>query len=275
MTATQTATRTDEVLAEMLTENTGRHMLDSGGAYGRSWERNQGKTVETYLAEPRAWFDGWGVTLSVFHWLRERLEYDAELDAKLQDFASREDRSGCSYLQDAEDFAVEVLGVSEHDLRTVNTYNGEDCLSQTLQWVSLGDLYESAWGEDGEDYGDVVLLQIHGGCDVRGGYTAPRAFRQTAEHLYDNADFSLYCDADPEPQAEHLPGMDGWQYAVERHYVDMRSGEATDRTGCFVRTDDLWEGGEWITEDAEGDKYIPCPYDGCGRPMSVDAPYAY
>ena len=26
---------------EMLQENTGRHMLDSGGAYGRHWERNQ------------------------------------------------------------------------------------------------------------------------------------------------------------------------------------------------------------------------------------------
>ena len=28
----------------MLTENTGKHMLDSGGAYGRHWERNQKKS---------------------------------------------------------------------------------------------------------------------------------------------------------------------------------------------------------------------------------------
>lgn len=34
-------TSTERVLIAMLTENTGRHMLDSGGAYGRNWERNR------------------------------------------------------------------------------------------------------------------------------------------------------------------------------------------------------------------------------------------
>lgn len=33
--------KTKHLIYEMLTENTGRHMLDSGGAYGRNWERNQ------------------------------------------------------------------------------------------------------------------------------------------------------------------------------------------------------------------------------------------
>lgn len=39
---------TAEVIASMLTENTGRHMLDSGGAYGRNWERNHGRDVESF-----------------------------------------------------------------------------------------------------------------------------------------------------------------------------------------------------------------------------------
>ncbi len=38
--------QTEKKIAEMLKENTGRHMLDSGGAYGRHWERNQDKTFE-------------------------------------------------------------------------------------------------------------------------------------------------------------------------------------------------------------------------------------
>src|SRR5690606_23393942 len=37
---------TEEVLASMLKENTGTHMLDSGGAYGRHWQRNQGRDFE-------------------------------------------------------------------------------------------------------------------------------------------------------------------------------------------------------------------------------------
>ena len=32
--------KTERKLAEMLKENTGIHMLDSGGAYGRHWQLN-------------------------------------------------------------------------------------------------------------------------------------------------------------------------------------------------------------------------------------------
>lgn len=43
---------TKEVILSQLQENTGRHMLDSGGAYGRSWERNQGKTWDDFTKNP-------------------------------------------------------------------------------------------------------------------------------------------------------------------------------------------------------------------------------
>ena len=47
-----------------------------------------------------------------------------------------------------------------------NTYNYASALSQVLQgtYVSI----------NGKDY---ILLQIHGGCDVRGGYTDAKLFR--------------------------------------------------------------------------------------------------
>ena len=41
------ATETQKMLARMLTENTGRNILDSGDAYGRHWEKNQGITVDS------------------------------------------------------------------------------------------------------------------------------------------------------------------------------------------------------------------------------------
>ena len=44
--------RTHELIHSMLTENTGSHMCDSGGAYGRHHERNANKTIEDFEKEP-------------------------------------------------------------------------------------------------------------------------------------------------------------------------------------------------------------------------------
>ena len=48
-----------------------------------------------------------------------------------------------------------------------NTYDGDSDLSQVLQGAWLEDA-------DGDTY---LLLQIHGGCDVRGGYTDAKLFK--------------------------------------------------------------------------------------------------
>ena len=50
---------------------------------------------------------------------------------------------------------------------TFNTCNGDSDLSQVLQGAWLEDA-------DGDSY---LLLQIHGGCDVRGGYTDAKLFK--------------------------------------------------------------------------------------------------
>jgi hypothetical protein len=56
--------------------------------------------------------------------------------------------------------------------RTFNTYNGESDLSQILQgsWIEC---YRGGRRSGLEIY---LLLQIHGGCDVRGGYTNAKLF---------------------------------------------------------------------------------------------------
>ena len=86
-----------------------------------------------------------------------------------------------------------------------NTYNGEDLLSQVLQYhyatITEGPDCEQAETEtiqsllaseiDGRAF---VLLAIHGGCDVRGGYTRPRFFWITDDDgisIFDNARCSL------------------------------------------------------------------------------------
>lgn len=69
---------------------------------------------------------------------------------------------------------------------TTDAYNSEDLLSQTLQFTQF-----SAYPG-----GDYVLLQIHGGADVRGGYTAPRVFRVTGDwySMHDYGDAVIGCN---------------------------------------------------------------------------------
>jgi len=43
-----------QTIAAMMTENTGTNMLDSGGAYGRNWQRNAGMTCNDFDAMPAA-----------------------------------------------------------------------------------------------------------------------------------------------------------------------------------------------------------------------------
>lgn len=232
-----TTTRTREVIAEMLTENTGRHMLDSGGAYGRHWEKNAGRTLAEWDTQPRAWADRWGVTVSVYHYLCERLEYVPLLDKQFHDYCAKNPDDGLLSL--AEVFAYN----KDSSAYTWNTYNGEDALSQTLQGVTFSD--------GGEVF---VLLQIHGGCDVRGGYTAPRAFRvlvDMAESFpYDNADWTLICPTDDE------------------HSVESRYGELLSLShGYSLSSDEAPLFGE-------DDTSAPlCRV--CRAEMKVDAPHAY
>ena len=50
--------RTEKVIYEMLTEGTGTHVLDSGGAAGRHWQHNQKRTLDDFRNEPEAFLMG-------------------------------------------------------------------------------------------------------------------------------------------------------------------------------------------------------------------------
>ena len=164
-----------ELIYKMLTENTGVHMLDSGGAYGRNWERNQVKTIEDFENEPEevyTYSKRWNElsrTVSVYHYLSQ-LQTDKVCD-KFNAMPCED--------WDAED----VYGVSKAQwewlneffpelevIATFNTYNWDSDLSQILQgsWIEG---YRVGIGL--ERY---LLLQIHGGCDARGGYTNAKLF---------------------------------------------------------------------------------------------------
>lgn len=171
----------EQTIAAMLTENTGKHFLDSGGANGRAWQRNIGKTVEDFRAMPSATaeitvreYNGETVAeilpcVNVFHLLTggalELNEHCREFNAMPVD-----DWKGDFY-------GVSMAGTEWLEMRgfnasgeSFNTYNWCANHSQVLQGAEL--TRESEYGE--EKY---LLLQIHGGADVRGGYSDAKLFK--------------------------------------------------------------------------------------------------
>ena len=164
-----------QLIYEMLTESTGTHMLDSGGAYGRHWERNQRRSLTDFendkpetITEENGWIDR---RVSVFPFLAgddSALELDYicdnfnELNTDTKNWNGNSEAWGVSV--EAWNDLTECNEIEEG--RTFNTYNGESDLSQTLQggWLTI----------NGEEY---LLLQIHNGCDVRGGYTDAKLFK--------------------------------------------------------------------------------------------------
>lgn len=176
----------ENVIFKMLTENTGAALCDSGGAYGRNWERNASKKIKDFENEPMALCEvshGYlNVTFSVFHHLINTLEIDdfcekfnrLKCDNWNGDYYGTSD-SQCAWLE-KNDFYVD-------DYRSAfNTYNWDSNFSQVLQGTFL---------RQGGHTDEYVLLQIHGGCDVRGGYTDAKLFKVNEHFLYETAYFSI------------------------------------------------------------------------------------
>lgn len=169
---------TEDLIYSMLTENTGSHFLDSGGGGGRMWQRNQEKTIEDFRNEPEESYEfdhenGWLTrTCSLFHYLSELVQDNLCREFnRLQDEGNEEDGE---IFYRVEQEAENLLGyTNKRDEPTeFNSYNGDSDLSQVIQGKNLF-LNE-------EHY---LLLQIHGGADVRGGYTKAKLFLLQDEHV--------------------------------------------------------------------------------------------
>lgn len=147
----------------MLKENTGTHFLDSGGDNGRAWQKNQKINFEK---TPRIEVDKYGVTVSTYHYLSEILELN-EVTKKVNSFITKNRLHWVDEVADELNNS-EVLSyfLDTEFSKTTNTYNGENNLSQILLFKTFK-VGQSVY----------VLLQIHNGADVRGGYTDCKCFK--------------------------------------------------------------------------------------------------
>lgn len=127
-----TITKLDEIVAGMLVENTGIHMLDSGGSMGRAWQRNQAAVGDQSPAE---FFENtpvgeWGwpsvaphpnfregkdpldqraelwVKIGVYHFLTKAAlsDFNEEMDTEFQRFADLPENEHSYWLGLMEDF---------------------------------------------------------------------------------------------------------------------------------------------------------------------------
>lgn len=202
-------TKAQKLVYKMLMTDTGKHFLDSGGGEGRHWQKNQIKTINDFNDEPEEKFSFDAKykeiyrEVSVFHYL-SGLELDSICDKfnKIQKKSNNWDSEYYGVSLQSESY---LDSFNVQDFRSWNTYNEESDLSQVLQGATME--------IDGEFY---YLIQIHGGADVRGGYTD--AF------LFKGADF---CDG---MIHEYL-----WEYKDSQEVIqDIREG--------YIETlNDYWE----------------------------------
>ena len=245
-------TATQQALLDMWTENTGTHFLDSGGAYGRNWQRNQGLTVADMLARPPVTLDcryGYpDITVSAFHWLDDMLEYDPYMQRVYEryDALFTPDEP---WLASMERFAERANDESwsGEPINVVNTYNGDSWLDSVLQYVTFTDKHGTPY----------VMIQYHGGSDVRGGYTKPRVFRinDTEGHyaLYTEGRVTLSC-------SEHYgqPLGDGLFGPVD----DVCHGWDSDTSGIeWINYDGSFDNLEFrvMEHDDRELNYVKCP----------------
>lgn len=173
---------TGEVLAGMLSENTGIHGMDSGGAFGRHWQRNQGMTKADWEALPSGFMmDGECPVIRTYHFLNDRLVI-TETSEKL----NRAYRA----IYDADPDVmntqhVEVLEVMGWEGNSWYSYNGDNLLSQDFIWTDF---------QVGTEL--FTVISTHNGADARGGFSTPYVFAISGADecwAYDLDQCDLYC----------------------------------------------------------------------------------
>lgn len=191
---------TNYVVKKMFCENTGSHPLDSGGVYGRGWQHSQELEELDWTERESITLDFWEtkdkVELSFYKdtytFLIANLFYDLALDKKFHEFCESEEMKKKSYYTCAEKFTGQRGG---------NTYNHDLTLSRDFRF----------WIEGNREIWDAkfVIISIHNGCDIRGGYSTPHVFvpQDGMDYFISNLyDMHVRCPNKEEYSDDHIDG---------------------------------------------------------------------
>lgn len=207
-------TDADEVIRSQLVENTGRHLLDSGGVNGRNWEQNR----ENPPWEQPEWevYDGGFVTHNVYNHMKRSLDRDrlsVSLEIALYAFGRSDDERRNSWLSSMEGFA-DLLDEPVYAPELSDTFDLPDEVADDVAGYAAASggtdrrpfsfyTYNSEYGAISQDiqatalgsgpYADYWMVQVHGGADARGGFTAPRVYHAEWDTPM-TREFSYYCE---------------------------------------------------------------------------------
>ena len=179
--------RVEHILYNMFIEDTGIHMLDSGMSNNRHWQQNQKLKIDDFVNREMVTYNKEYDyhSLDTFQFLYNALNVDSdtdELNKLFDEFINREENKDECYLTNMYDFVSDLLEM-EYD-KIDNTYNFNETLTQDFQF--------GIFEYNNNEY---VILQIHNGCDVRGGYTKPYIFK-----IDDGSDIIPYDEIDYKEQ---------------------------------------------------------------------------
>jgi len=176
-------------VAAMLCEDTGAHMLDSGGSGGRHWQWNRSRDfpAEDAISVTVDSFGDVSVYLNLYHFMRTHLNLTKEseqLNRALHKFANYPKRKHEAWEDVLEAFfRHRGLTVTNHGLTDPDTL-----LDQPFAY----------WEFEHDDV-DMVVIQVHGGCDLRGGYGSPQIFMIGDYFHCAMVDVTVFCTGHPDP----------------------------------------------------------------------------
>jgi hypothetical protein len=168
----------------LVRQNTGKHMMDSGGDNGRHWQQPIPKQPVTVT---KGYNNGLDVSISTADFLEAHLEIDVKLTKWLRK-------------QDANNYSEYAEALAEKLQLTVlcsdNTYNSENDLDQNFQFSAIGPKGADWFYESDGCY---IIVETHNGADIRGGYSDPVVCKLKSDQFLDwncGAVFTKYTDAD-------------------------------------------------------------------------------
>lgn len=164
---------TERKLASMFMERVPTNLLDSGLVYGYNFDYNREHPIweqpESHV-EFGVFSDGdlsIDLKLNTYKLLSKQLEYDKKADQKFQKWRKqwddKEDDSWEAHLE-------ELPALSRYDNTPKSwtsgyTYNADTLLDQQIVYYFC-------------TRANYVIIQVHGGCDARCGFTEPILFRE-------------------------------------------------------------------------------------------------
>jgi hypothetical protein len=231
-------TQTDKELQRMLREPVAHSIIDSGMIYGYAHRINEKRglhnepegTIRTTVIseegdEYRSFTEVRG---STYHFLRSRLTWDEELNEKFREWRETWDGQPLSEFREPEEWLKSITVVEPdgterpiewHAHTTVNTANGDSLLDGVFQFsvVEVTDWFDDPDGDT------IILLWIHGGCDVRMGYTDVGIFRANDlegwYNLFDYDHGEISCESGNHYWATTNAGYT-WDYHINRVATD-------------------------------------------------------